>query len=370
MTGRAGPRIRVTYLIATLEPAGAEKQLVTVAAAVDRTRFDPRVVCLTRRGPLEVGLRAAGVPVDLVGKRHKLGLLAYHRLRARLRAEPPDILHTWMFTSNLYGRLAALGLPIRTVASEVVADPGKEAWRLAVDRLLARRTSAFYVNSRAVARFYHERCGIPLARMTVIPNGVDVRPVEALPRATLGVPPHAYLVCCVGRLEPQKALDRVIDALASDGLRERDVVLVIAGEGPSRRGLDARVARLGLGGRVRLLGHRDDVPRILAAADLFVLPSLFEGMPNALMEAMAQGLPCVATAVGGVEELLGESEAGLVVPRSDPALLAEAIRTLMDAPDRAAALGRAARERVAARFSIDRNVAAFEALYAAVMAGG
>lgn len=365
----ANRRIKVAYLIDTLERAGAEKQLLTVATHLDRERFEPVVLCLARTGPFEAELRRAGVPVVLIGKRHKLAIGALRRLRAWLRAERPEVLHTWMFTCNLFGRLAARGLPVRTLATEVAADVGKAAWRLRVDRWLAPATDAFYVNSATVAAFYRERCGIPPERVTVIPNGVRVEAVEPLERAALGVPDGAFVVCCAGRLSPEKGFDRVIEALAGEPLRGRVVYLVVAGEGPLREGLAAHAARLGVGDRVRLLGYRDDLQQVIRAADAFVLASLHEGMPNALMEALAQGRPCVATAVGGVRELMVDGESGLVIGESDPRLIAEAIARLMDAPELAARLGRAARDRMATRFSIEENVRRFEALYESLAEG-
>jgi glycosyltransferase involved in cell wall biosynthesis len=365
MTAVADPtRIRVAYLIDTLEVGGAEKQLLTIATGVSRERFAPSVLCLTRRGLLEAEVEQAGVPVHLVGKRHKAGVLAYRRLRAWLRAERPHVLHTWMFTCNLYGRLAARGLPVRTLASEVSADPGKSRLRLAVDRMLAPSTDAFYVNSREVARFYHERCAIPLERIAVIPNGVDVRPVEPVSRASLGVPGGAYLVCCAGRLSTEKGFEQVIEALTLGRLSREDVYLTIAGEGPERPALEALAARRGVARRVRLLGYRGDLPRVIQAADVFVLSSRFEGMSNALMEALALGKPCIATAVGGVDELVVDGECGLVLPRSDAALIAATVERLMATPELAARLGQAARERMARQFSVDANVRRFEELYA------
>ena len=306
----AGP-IRVALLIDTLRPAGAEKQLVTVATGLDRRRFAPRVRVPDRRpAPYEDALRAAGVPVTLIGKRHKVGGLALRRLRALLRRERPHVLHTWMFTCNLYGRLAARGLPIATLASEVAADVTKSAARLAIDRWLAPSTDAFYVNSSVVARFYHERCGIPLEKLVVIPNGVRVPEMARVPRAALGVPDDAFVVCGAGRLSPEKGFDRVIEALGTPALRARHVVLLIAGDGPSRAALETLAAARGVAARVHLLGHRADLPGVLRAADAFVLSSLHEGMSNVLMEAMALGLPCVSTPVGGVEELLRDGRIG------------------------------------------------------------
>ena len=336
---------------------------MTVATGLDRRRFAPHVVCLTDTGTYEADLREAGVPVTLIGKRHKVGGLALRRLRALLRRERPHVLHTWMFTCNLYGRLAARGLPIATLASEVAADVTKSAARLAIDRWLAPSTGAFYVNSSVVARFYHERCGIPLEKLVVIPNGVRVPEMAPVPRAALGVSEDAFVVCGAGRLSPEKGFDRVIEALAAPALRERKVELIIAGEGPSRGALEALAVARAVAGRVHLLGHRADLPGVLQAADAFVLSSLHEGMSNVLMEAMALGLPCVSTPVGGVEELLSHGESGLVVPASAPEPIAAALAQLMDVPGLARRLGAAARERMAREFSVEANVRRFEALY-------
>jgi len=366
----AGAPIRVALLIDTLHRAGAEKQLVTVATGLDRRRFAPRVLLLTDTGAYETALRAAEVPVTLIGKRHKLGGLAFLRLRALLRRERPHLLHTWMFTCNLYGRLAARGLPIVTLASEVAADPTKSALRLAVDRWLAPSTRAFYVNSAAVARFYHARCGIPLEKLVVIPNGVRVPSLPRVPRAALGVREDAFVVCCAGRLAPQKGFESAIGALATPALRARPVELIVAGEGASRGTLEALAAARGVAARVRLLGQRSDLPGVLQAADAFVLSSRYEGMSNALMEAMALGLPCVTTPVEGVEELVVHGESGLVVSDSAPEPIAAALARLIDDPSLARRLGAAARERMAREFSVEANVRRFETLYDALARTG
>jgi glycosyltransferase involved in cell wall biosynthesis len=275
-----------------------------------------------------------------------------------------------MFTCNLYGRLAARGLPIATLASEVAADVTKSRLRLAIDRWLAPSTDAYYVNSSGVARFYHERCRIPLEKLVVIPNGVRVPEMPRVPRAALGVSEDAFLVCAAGRLSPEKGFDRVIEALATPTLRRRPVELMIAGEGSARSTLAALAAARGVGARVHLLGHREDLPGVLKTADAFVLASLHEGMSNVLMEAMALGLPCVCTPVGGVEELMPPGEAGLVVEASAPEPIAAALGRLLDDPALARRLGAAARARMASEFSIEANVRRFESLYAALAAPG
>ena len=343
---------------------------MTVATGVDRDRIEPIVICLTRKGPFEQALAAAGVPVHLIGKRHKLAGQALLRLRALLRRERPDILQTWMFTCNLFGRLAAKGLPLKVLASEVAADPTKSATRLAVDRLLAKTTPAFYVNSRTVAEFYHTKCGISLEKLVVIPNGVDARAVEPVTHQALSVPADSYLVGCAGRLAIEKGFDRVIEALAQPELRQRNVHLVIAGDGPMRAPLEELAQRLGVANRVRLLGYRKDLAQVLKALDLFVLASVHEGMPNALMEAMAQGVPCVVTPVGGVAELVRNGESGVVIDRSAAEPIARAIAALMDAPATAARLGQAGRHHMQESFSVQENVRRFEELYQRLAAAG
>ena len=343
---------------------------MTVATGLDRRRFAPRVLCLTDGGAYEDVLRGAGVPVTLIGKRRKLGELALRRLRALLRRERPDILHTWMFTCNLYGRLAALGLPIATLASEVAADVTKSAVRLTIDRLLAPATCAFYANSTLVARFYHERCGIPLRSWWPSPTA------SACPtcRACRGSPwasARTHSSCVApGDCLPRRGSTRLSRPSGRRAWKTRNVELIIAGEGPSRDELATLAVQRGLGARVHLLGHRADLPGVLKAADAFVVSSLHEGMSNVLMEAMALGLPCVATPVGGVEELLAQGAAGLVVEASAPEPIAAALGQLLDDPALARRLGGAARERMAREFSIETNVRRFEALYEALAKRG
>ena len=366
----AGP-IRVALLIDTLRPAGAEKQLVTVATGLDRRRFAPRVLCLTDGGAYEDALREAGVPVTLIGKRRKLGGLALRRLRALLRRERPHLLHTWMFTCNLYGRLAALGLPIATLASEVAADVTKSAVRLAIDRLLAPATHAFYVNSTLVARFYHERCGIPLEKLVVIPNGVRVPEMPRVPRAALGVREDAFLVCCAGRLSPEKGFDRVIEALGTPRLRARNVELIIAGEGPSRDALatsgrparprGARSSARAPGGPARRAEGGRRVRGVVAARGDVQRPHGGHGARPALRDHAGRRAS---------RSSWSRARPDWSIEASAPEPIAAALGQLLDDPALARRLGVAARERMAREFSIEANVRRFEALYEALATRG
>jgi glycosyltransferase involved in cell wall biosynthesis len=198
-------------------------------------------------------------------------------------------------------------------------------------------------------------------KIVVIPNAAAVaaRAAQPVPRAELARNATAPIVLTIARLDAQKGISHLLDAAAA----VPDVSFAIAGDGPDRAALEAQTAKLGLADRVRFLGHRRDVPALLAAADLFVLPSLYEGLPLSVLEAMAAGVPVVATAIGGTDEVVRDGETGTLVPPADPLALAAAItRTLADR-DQAKRLAAGAREFVAREYSVQSMVGAVSRLY-------
>jgi len=352
--------IRLVSVIATLDTGGAERQLAETLARLDRGRFEPRVIALTRGGPTEALLSRASVPVEVLGKRGKADPLALARLAGRLRALAPDVVHTHLFTANAYGRAAArlARTGAALVASEESTDPEKPLWAQAIDRRLAPGTSRIVCVSEAVRRAQVER-GIPAALLEVIPPGVDV---AALEREAAGELDERRVVT-VCRLEAPKDVATLLEAIASLRARGRGVTLDVVGDGPDRASLEARARALSLEGVARFLGRRDDAPVIVSGAAIFVLSTRYEGLGVALLEAMALGRPVVASDVGGVPEAVLRRETGLLVPPGDARALAEAIASLLDDPARSRALGDAGRARVRERFTLERRVAALSALY-------
>jgi glycosyltransferase involved in cell wall biosynthesis len=352
--------IRLVEIIATLDLGGAETQLAETTARLDRRRFEPRVIALTRGGPLERRLAEAGVPLEVVGKRGKADPGALLRLARRLRALDPDVVHTHLFTANAYGRAAARAARLRAalVASEESTDPAKPAWARAIDRRLAPATARVVCVSEAV-RAAQESRGIPPAKLVVVPPGVDVESIRL--RAT--EPPEPWRTVTVCRLEAPKDVETLLAALALLRARGRPATLDVAGDGPDRPRLEAAVARLGLLGAVRLLGAREDIPALLARAPVFALSTRYEGLGVAILEAMALARPVVASAVGGVPEAVAGGETGLLVPPGDPGALASALEALHADPARARALGEAGLARVRARFTIEARVAALERIF-------
>jgi glycosyltransferase involved in cell wall biosynthesis len=360
--------LNVLQLIPTLDRSGAEKQLVLLAQGLPRDRFRVEVAALTRLGPLESDLRDAGIPVTLIGKRLKADPFALLRLARFMRDRKFDVVQTWIFAANTYGRIAArrAGVPV-VVVSEMAVDLWKGRSQLAVDRYLARWTDVVVGNSNAVAAFYRDKAGVPDAKLTVIPSGIgdeEPPPVDrAEVRRSLGLAEDAPVVLFVGRLAAQKAVDDLLAALDVLQHVRPDLRALIAGDGPLRDRLEEHAAAVGLRASVKFLGHREDVPRLLAASDLLVLPSLYEGLPNVVLEAMRFRKPVVATAAPGTTEVVADGVTGLLVPMRNPVELARAIRRVIEEPGLANRLGEAGRARVEAEFRASTMIERFAELY-------
>lgn len=359
--------LNVLQLIPSLDRSGAEKQMVLLAKGLPRDRFRVEVAALTRLGPLEAEIHEAKIPLTSIGKRMKLDPLALARLTRFLKAKRFDVVQTWIFAANTYGRIAArgAGVPV-VVTAEMAVDLWKGRGQLNIDRRLAHWTDRVVGNSQAVVEFYR-KAGIPEDRLAMIPSGIaDEEPPAVDPaavRAELGIAGDAPLVLFAGRLAPQKGVADLIAAhdLLHYGMPELRTLIV--GDGPLRSQLEEMVHAYRHDHAIRFLGHRNDVPRLLAAADLLVLPSLYEGLPNVVLEAMRFAKPVVATAAPGTTEVVENGRTGLLVPPSNPPALAQAIRTVLRDPELGQRLGAEGRARVEAEFRADTMIARFAALY-------
>lgn len=378
-------RTRVLEIIPTLDRAGAEKQLLLLAAGLPRDEFEVHVCVLTRLGPLWPEYQAAGIPVTLIGKPWKLDPLALVRLWRLVRRLQPDLVHTWIFAANAYGRVAALLAGTRClVAGERCVDLWKGGLELTIDRWLARRTACIVANSPAVRDFYVQH-GLPAEKFEVIPNGVPPLRIPAAPRdqvlAELGLPRTARLIAVVGRLWPQK---RVQDAIwAMDLLRvyPYDLHLLVIGDGPQRRPLQRLAAQVDRPNHIHFLGQRSDVLRLLPHCEMLWSPSAFEGQSNAILEAMATGLPVVATDIPGTADLVVHGQTGFLIPTPPRAAqmatvndvvvrgLCRYTKQLLENPELARRLGAAGQQRVATHFSVEGMVQLYAALYRRLIHG-
>jgi glycosyltransferase involved in cell wall biosynthesis len=368
-------RIQVALVITELEVGGAERCLAQVAAGLDRARFAPVVYSLAARpsesrGALVRQLDEAAVPVRFIGVRAAWQIRAAVRtLRSLLAEQRPQIVQTFLFHANVVGSLALRGSSApRLIHGIRVADPSW--WRQAVERRSTMRANKVVCVSRSVADYCAARLRVPSDKLVVIPNGIAAEAYRDLPPADLrqfGVPPGRHAIVFVGRLHPQKGLDWLFSLAPRlfEQLPDHDLLLV--GDGPERGQLEANVRARGLQPRVHWAGWSPLVPQILAASELLVLPSRWEGMPNVLLEAMAAGLPIVSTRAQGVEELLGPLADEQCVDFGDTEAFLDRMRRLAENRQAAVETGRRNRERVAQYFSRAAMLQAYEGVYTSLV---
>ena len=360
--------MKVLYLITELNVGGAERALARLVARVDRHRFAPTVACLYGLGLVAEEIQALGVDVHCLEIKSALNLRAFVRLYRLVHRLNPTILHSFMFHANLLGRLVGrlANVPIVISAERTMGQESQN--RLILNRLTAPLADRITAVSKAVGDFVVKEIGLASDKVVVIPNGVDLETYgraadRASAKQAIGLESHFPLIGVVSNLRPVKGVSYLIQAFVQVIQSYPDACLLIVGDGPERVALNNLAADLGIVEQTLFVGERFDIPNLLAAMNVFALSSLWEGMPNAALEAMAAGLPVVATRVGGTPEVVEHGVTGLLVPPRDPKALAEAIIALLQDRERAEAMGQAGRERVEKCFSVKRMVQQTEALY-------
>jgi starch synthase (maltosyl-transferring) len=312
-------------------------------------------------------LAEAGIPTAACGARGVWDLRTLWRLRRQVREHAPDLVHALLFHANIACRFA--GVPRDRLICEIQTVEIERNWHLAVEHLTHARCRCVIGNSPSVIDHLARCGGVPRDRLVLVRGGIDPEPIQAAESAdprTLGLEPALPIVLWTGRLDPVKGLEDLIAAAAAVN-RSRPVHLVLAGEGPDRPRLERLVGESGAADRIHLIGRRDDVPSLLAMADVFAFPSRTEGLPNALLEAMAAGLPIVATNVPGNSDLIKDGCNGLLVKAGDTSGLADCLVKLLANKSLAHRLGQEAARTVIESFHVRDTYRSYLDLYASVV---
>jgi len=358
---------------------GTERVVWELATRLSKRRFDVRVwlAPASALDEMAAALAAREIPVTRVREVDSRwdwkGMLDTWRVLRRERPALLHIHHVWPAADRYLSALAAAaGVPHLVITEHIVGEPHSAGQRVLKRRELARADAVTAV-SAAVADTLARDYDLDRAHVRVVPNGADLPDEEEeFPRARrlreqLGAGLLRPLWVCAARLERQKGHAVLLEALAEVRRRGLEFVMAFAGAGTLRAELETQSAALGLEGQMRFLGQLDEVGPLLAAADVVVLPSLWEGLPLVLLEAMARGRPVVATAVGGVAEVVTDAVEGRLVPPGDARALADALEAVHRKPDVAQRMGRNGARRVREAYTWARAVESFEAVYDEVL---
>ena len=361
--------LKILHLLVTMPVGGAEDLVAAMVTGMDPARFQVQAATIGPPGAVARELTAAGHPVASLGLDVKRTpffrvVAAVRRLLKEMR---PDILHTHLYHPNLYGRLAALGLGLRGVVAVVHNTYTRvKLHRRVANFLLSWATDRVLAVSPQVWRDVRRYDGVPASRLLLVPNGVNLKALNTpmnreQARAALGV--AGFCLGAVGRLEEQKGHIYLLDAVHRLQGEIPSLTVLVAGEGRLRQALEARARDLEIAGMVRFLGTRRDLPVLLRALDVYVQPSLWEGLSLALLQAMGAGLPVVGTEVEGIRQVVQDGVNGRLVPSGDGAALAQTLRDLYRRPEEWPRLGDAARRTVWEGYSQEAMLARLAALY-------
>lgn len=361
----------VLHLIETGGPGGAERVLVDLAAGLGpEYRSEGAII---RDSWIGSALRGRGVPVTMLRHDRHGSFATLRDLLRLMRNKHVAILHTHEFFMNTLGLMASCltGVPLVATVHGQSYYPDRLRRRLAY-WFVGRCAGQMVAVSEHVRRFLIERIGIDPSHLVVVQNGVPLQPALSAEKLadiqrSLGLNPETKVVTTVGSLYPVKGHRYLLEGAVEVIRRRPNTIFIVAGRGRCGEELQAQAQKLGVADHFQFLGYRGDVAELLSISDVFALPSLSEGMPLALLEAMAAGVPAVATNVGGVAEVLKDTESGLLVPQSDSSALAKAILALLENQELAREMGDSARNVIKGRNSLTHMIQGYERIYASLL---
>ena len=371
--------IRVLAVIDTFRIGGPGKQLIAFCKSAPEYGLAIRIASFLRRpnqtSPFIEACRTEGLPVRIFEERFPFDPRLPSLVRSELIKNRADLLQTHSYKANVIGALLSSrmqrdGIRWAAYLHGTTQENLKVRMYYEMELLAVRRADGIVPVSEMIGRTVAGRLGRSRAHLEVIPNALLPETtsdggIREQARREMGAPDGAVVIGVIGRLSREKGQDIFVDALAR--LKDTKVFAVLVGEGPDEAALRARVEQLGLGDRVRFMGYQNDMAPIYAGMDLAVIPSLSEGIPNVALEAMGRRIPLIATAVGGLPEMVADGMSGLLVPPGDAEALAKSVRFLTDRPEERQRMGEAGRAAIESRFSMAERMKRVRALYERLM---
>ena len=361
--------VPIAYVINSLKLGGGERFLVDLCMQIPRDQFTPEVICLYSKGELGTLLERSGISVTVLNIPRKIGFVGYKIVQSALQRGRYQIVHAHLLEECWYGLPAAwaANIPVR------IAHLQNSHWNLPLklrilDRIAFQFAHAAFGCSQASLNFYRKKMWYQASKLNLVYNCVDVDRFRILPdkneaKRDLGLPNKSLVIATVASLTPQKGHKYLLEAAREIIPKYPDVWFLLVGDGGLKEQLRDLRDRWKLGPQVIFLGARSDIPKILAAADIFVLPSLWEGLPLVLVEAGLTGLPVVACKVDGVVEIIQDGHNGFLVLPKDANSLAKAIQALVEEPRLRREMGESGRTVASACFDMKKNIPRITALY-------
>lgn len=350
---------RILHLITGLEIGGAEMMLLKILPRMQDV-FDNRICCIMGHGPIGGKLEEAGVPVYYLNLKNIFDFSVISRFRKIIKEFKPDVLVTYLIHADLFGRILGRIFGIKKIICSVRVKliQIKYLPLLFLDAITAPLVTHYHFNSQSVANMYRKFFFLPKTKITVIPNGLEIENYDKhvdnqQKKEDLGVPRDKIIIGCVAKLRKQKGHKYLVSAFAEVLKNNPNVFLLLIGDGEERENIEKQIENLSISDDVLLLGNRNDISELLQIIDIFVLPTLFEGMSNALMEAMAVGKPIIATDIPENRELIENKKNGILVSIKNPKKISIAIDDLINNVDKRNIISSAAKDKILAFYNID-----------------
>jgi len=361
--------IKISYIIEQLAKGGAERQLFELVKGIDRNRFIPMVICLSQGGYWAAEIRKLNIQVIELptGKKREFAIL--FKLVKLLKATQPDLVHTYLWSANTYGRIAAILSKVPTIiASERnLTEIGKDKniYMICIDRLLALFSNGIICNSNKASESLINNYSFDPEKVFTVHNGIDIDNFLKRTMISSRKKLAQKVVGTIGRLFPQKNYRLFLDVakIVLDRFEDESIKFLIIGEGPLRNELVMYSKDLGIGDFLIFTGEREDIPQLLKNMDIFVMTSIYEGLPNAIIEAMASGLPVITTDVGGNGELVIDGETGFLCQTNDKVLIASRVIDLINDEMKARRMGEHGKKRILNEFGVEKMVKDTEQIY-------